>query len=92
MALMAEWYNGYRFAGNTDTDLYNTDMVLYYLDESIPNRGVPEYLIDTNVRIDYGKLRHLLVAAGSSTATSTCCGKSSVRGRKTCCAFSRASR
>ena len=61
MALMGEWYNGYRFARQADTDLYNTDMVLYYLDESIPNRGVPDYLIDTNVRIDYGKLRHLLV-------------------------------
>ena len=44
-----------------ETDLYNTVMVLYYLDNSIPNRDVPEYLIDTNVRIDYGKLRHLLV-------------------------------
>ena len=36
-------------------------MVLYYLKHSMPNRDVPEYLIDTNVRIDYGKLRHLLV-------------------------------
>ena len=36
-------------------------MVLYYLKDSIPNRRVPTYLIDTNVRIDYGKLRHLLV-------------------------------
>ena len=36
-------------------------MVLYYLKHSIPNRRVPTYLIDTNVRIDYGKLRHLLV-------------------------------
>ncbi len=61
MALMGEWYNGYRFAKAADTDLYNTDMVLYYLKHSIPNRGVPDYLIDTNVRIDYGKLRHLLV-------------------------------
>ena len=61
MALMGEWYDGYRFATAAETDLYNTDMVLYYLDESIPNRSVPEYLIDTNVRIDYGKLRHLLV-------------------------------
>ncbi len=61
MALMGEWYNGYRFAKNADVDLYNTDMVLYYLKHSIPNRGVPDYLIDTNVRIDYGKLRHLLV-------------------------------
>ena len=61
MALMGEWYNGYRFAEEADTDLYNTDMVLYYLKHSIPNRRVPTYLIDTNVRIDYGKLRHLLV-------------------------------
>ena len=61
MALMGEWYNGYRFAEEADTDLYNTDMVLYYLKHSIPNRGVPTYLTDTNVRIDYGKLRHLLV-------------------------------
>ena len=61
MDVMGEWYNGYRFAKGAETDLYNTDMVLYYLKHSIPNRGVPDYLIDTNVRIDYGKLRHLLV-------------------------------
>ena len=61
MGVMGQWYNGYRFATTAETDLYNTDMVLYYLDSSIPNQPVPEYLIDTNVRIDYGKLRHLLV-------------------------------
>ncbi len=61
MGIMGQWYNGYRFAEEAETDLYNTDMVLYYLDQSIPNRRVPKYLIDTNVRIDYGKLRHLLV-------------------------------
>ena len=61
LALMAEWYNGYRFAESATTDVYNTDMVLYYLDRSIPNRDVPRELIDTNIRIDYGKLRHLLV-------------------------------
>ena len=61
MGIMGQWYNGYRFAEEAATDLYNTDMVLYYLDNSIPNRDVPTYLIDTNVRIDYGKLRHLLV-------------------------------
>ena len=60
LAVMREWYNGYRFAKNAQGDLYNTDMVLYFLDESIPNRGMPDELIDTNVRIDYGKLRHLL--------------------------------
>ena len=61
MGIMGQWYNGYRFAKTAETDLYNTDMVLYYLKHSMPNRGVPDYLIDTNVRIDYGKLRHLLV-------------------------------
>jgi len=61
MGIMGQWYNGYRFAEEAENDLYNTDMVLYYLKHSIPNRGVPKYLIDTNVRIDYGKLRHLLV-------------------------------
>ena len=61
MGIMGEWYNGYRFAEEAVADLYNTDMVLYYLDHSIPNRRVPTHLIDTNVRIDYGKLRHLLV-------------------------------
>ena len=60
LAVMREWYNGYRFAKSAQGDLYNTDMVLYFLDGSIPNRGMPDELIDTNVRIDYGKLRHLL--------------------------------
>ena len=60
LAVMREWYNGYRFAKSAEGDLYNTDMVLYFLDESTPNRAMPDELIDTNVRIDYGKLRHLL--------------------------------
>ena len=60
LAVMREWYNGYRFAKSVQGDLYNTDMVLYFLDESMPNKRGPRELIDTNVRIDYGKLRHLL--------------------------------
>ena len=61
MAVMGEWYDGYRFATGAANDLYNTDMVLYYLKGSTPNKPAPDDLIDTNVRIDYGKLRHLLV-------------------------------
>ena len=60
--VMREWYDGYRFAEDAGGDLYNTDMVLYYLKESISTERVPRRLIDANVRIDYGKLRHLLVA------------------------------
>ena len=60
--VMREWYDGYRFARSAGTDLYNTDMVLYFLKQAIPNGSLPDELIDANVRIDYGKLRHLLVA------------------------------
>ena len=58
---MREWYDGYRFATAAGNVVYNTDMVLYYLKHSIPNKTGPENLIDVNVRIDYGKLRHLLL-------------------------------
>ena len=50
IAVMDEWYNGYRFATATGNHLYNTDMVLYYLKASIPNEAPPDDLIDTNVR------------------------------------------
>ena len=60
MDVMREWYNGYRFGRNVPTDVYNTDMVLYYLKQSVPNKPGPDDLIDVNVRIDYGKLRHLM--------------------------------
>ena len=61
MAVMREWYDGYRFAEDAAETMYNTNMVLHYLKHSIPNKRGPRYLIDTNVRIDYGKLRHLVV-------------------------------
>ncbi len=65
--IMREWYDGYRFAREAEGSLYNTDMVLYYLKESISVGHTPDELIDHNVRIDYGKLRHLLVT-GRETA------------------------
>ena len=61
LGVMREWYAGYRFSRTADTSLYNTDMVLYYLKRSLRLGKMPEELIDVNVRIDYAKLRHLLV-------------------------------
>ena len=58
---MREWYDGYRFADTAENGVYNSDMVLHYLKHSLPNKAGPRQLIDTNVRIDYGKLRHLLL-------------------------------
>ena len=64
LGTMREWYNGYRFAEDAEQDVYNTDMVLYYLVESLGRTRPPEQLIDYNVRVDYGKLRHLLTVGG----------------------------
>ena len=68
LGVMREWYNGYRFAKEAEGDLYNTDMVLYYLADSIPNKPMPDDLIDVNVRIDYTKLRHLLLVNQRASA------------------------
>ena len=64
LATMRQWYNGYRFAEEAEEDVYNPDMVLYYIDESLGRSGPPLELIDDNVRVDYGKLRHLLTVGG----------------------------
>ena len=63
LATMREWYDGYRFSEDAERDVYNTDMALYYLSESIALRHPPRRLIDRNVRVDYGKLRHLLIVS-----------------------------
>ena len=61
LATMREWYDGYRFAEDAAGVVYNTDMVLYYLQHSLPNKPAPRDLIDDNVTTDYDKLRHLLI-------------------------------
>ncbi len=61
LKVMRHWYDGYRFSEDAETTLYNTDMVLYYLKQSVQLGSMPRRLIDVNVRIDYTKLRHLLV-------------------------------
>ena len=66
--VMREWYNGYRFTKTATGDLYNTDMVLHYLKGSIPNKPMPDDLIDPNIRIDYTKLRHLLLVNQRASA------------------------
>ncbi|MCP5047593.1 MAG: AAA family ATPase, partial [bacterium] len=61
MGIMNTWYNNYRFSKKAGTSLFNSDMVLYFIDGCIWNHDLPDNLIDHNVRIDYGKLRHLIV-------------------------------
>jgi hypothetical protein len=59
--LMGEWYDNYRFSAGSDATLFNTDMVLYFTNHFLETNKPPDEMIDQNVRIDYGKLRHLIV-------------------------------
>jgi len=61
MRLMEEWYDNYRFSYRAEGTLFNTDMVLYFMCHFLKSRTPPDNMIDQNVRIDYGKLRHLVV-------------------------------
>ena len=58
--LLKEWYNNYRFSEETEQKIYNTDMILYYLQHHIDFSKPPKELIDINVRSDYSKLRHIV--------------------------------
>ncbi|MCP5104675.1 MAG: AAA family ATPase, partial [bacterium] len=63
LEIIKEWYGSYLFSEySLDRErLHNSDMVLYFLKEYFKIRSVPNDLIDRNVRVDYGKLRHLIV-------------------------------
>jgi hypothetical protein len=60
LEIMNPWYNNYLFSIKSNTTLFNTDMVLYFIDKCIRTHNIPDQLIDQNVRIDYGKLKHFI--------------------------------
>lgn len=59
-ARMDDWYDGYKFSEESEYTIYNTDMVLYYLQSMIQRGKEPKELIDINVRSDYSKIRFLV--------------------------------
>ena len=58
--LMKLWYNNYCFSKKAKTYLFNSDMVLFFIQEAIMEQDIPDILVDQNVRIDYTKLRFLI--------------------------------
>ncbi len=59
--MMKPWYDNYCFAkeciGQT---MYNSDMVLYFLNNYLLDGHVPSDMLDRNIRTDYSKLRHFI--------------------------------
>ncbi len=62
--LLQEWYNHYKFSENVTHTIYNTDMILYFLNHYIEFQVPPKELIDINVRSDYSKLRDIIYTNG----------------------------
>jgi hypothetical protein len=69
MEIIHQWYGNYLFSEHSleRERLYNSDMVLYFLKEYFKIQSIPGELIDNNVRIDYGKLKHLIVVDRGKT-------------------------
>lgn len=59
--IMIRWYNHYRFARDSNTDIFNPTLVLYFLNRYLENQKIPVELVDNNVKTDYGKLKHLVL-------------------------------
>ncbi|MCU0285668.1 MAG: hypothetical protein MUF15_04640 [Acidobacteria bacterium] len=59
------------FSKHVAIPMYNTDMVLFFIKNYLALQGMPDDLIDRNVRIDYGKLRHLIVVDKDKTQLPT---------------------
>jgi hypothetical protein len=59
--IMNAWYGNYLFSEDDDVRLFNSDMALYFLNNYMTRKELPKDLIDSNVRVDYGKLRHLII-------------------------------
>ncbi len=55
------WYDNYLFSQNSSVRMYNSDMVFYFLEKYISRQEIPGDMVDQNVKIDYGKLRYLIL-------------------------------
>ncbi|KAA6301483.1 MAG: hypothetical protein EZS26_002357 [Candidatus Ordinivivax streblomastigis] len=53
-------YNGYLFHKNGKNRVYNPSMMLYFCDKFLKGSENMEYLIDENLKTDYGRLRNLV--------------------------------
>ncbi len=60
LSLLKEWYNHYTFSEESSEPIYNTDMILYFVDKFIAHHKLPKEMIDINVRSDYSRLRSII--------------------------------
>lgn len=62
VGMMKPWYDNYCFSSRSlqEPSMYNSDMVLYFVNRYLGDQLAPDQMIDSNCRTDYNKLRHLI--------------------------------
>jgi len=60
ISLLKEWYNNYIFSEELPEPIFNTDMILYFINKYKISNKLPTEMIDINVRSDYSKLRNII--------------------------------
>ncbi|KIM10017.1 MAG: hypothetical protein KU38_08245 [Sulfurovum sp. FS08-3] len=59
VSVLQEWYNNYKFNVKSEA-VYNTDMILYFINKFRAENEMPKEMIDINVRSDYSKLKTII--------------------------------
>lgn len=59
MTTLKSYCDGYKFNEKVEETVYNTDMVLYIINNIFQKQEYPRKLIDENVKTDYGRLRNI---------------------------------
>ena len=60
MPVLSDWYNNYRFSKKARLELFNSDMILYFIDKYLSENELPDSFIDDNAKTDYKKLQHMI--------------------------------
>jgi hypothetical protein len=64
--MLERYYDGYRFSPRTGERVFNSDMVLYFLNQIVRMRGYPDDMLDPNVRTEYRHLQRIGMLSGTA--------------------------
>lgn len=56
LTTLAEHYNGYLFALRATEKIYNSTLILYFMNQALRKERFPDQMLDFNVRTDYSRL------------------------------------
>jgi len=62
---LVKYYDGYRFAVKATERIFNSDMVLYFLQQLREEGAYPRNMLDVNVRTDYRRLQRIGALSGA---------------------------